>query len=149
MLSVIVDKIVLKFHFVGSNVPAILQSDYVDLTDGEEVLGSNFNYSKRKYYLRYTNYDQEKFSWEMNGAEIDTCGYFIYYTNNNSTNYYIKINIPIYNNPLDERNYKNKNNAIDDLEITYSNVLNELVVSNGAYLTGNGKIEKQIGACAD
>jgi len=142
------DNIIIKFYFSGKTTPAILQSDYDEYTEYSE-LGDEFEVTKKKYYLRYTSFDQEEYSWEMKGAEINPCANFVYYKDNNSKYYYFKINIPIYNNPLNERNNKDRNNAVDDIEITYSNYLDDLILTNGSYLTGNAKIEKQIGYCTD
>lgn len=137
-------KIIIKFHYLKNDgvQTAILTSDTKTYND---ELGDE----KTKYYFRYTSYDNEKYSWEMKGATIDTCGNFTYYINSSSSNYYFKINIPLYNSTYHERNNKDKNNAVDDIEISYAGNKSDLITTNGNYLNGNSKVEKKIGNCTN
>lgn len=137
-------KLIIKFYYLknGGVSNTTLQSDS---TEYKDELGD----TKTKYYLRYTSYNNEKYSWEMKGAELDTCAIFNYYVDSNSNSYYFKINIPIYNSIFHDRNNKERNNAVDDIEITYANDKNDLNTTNGNYLTGNSQIEKKIGICTN
>ena len=137
--------IVIKFHFrkgVNEIASAILTSSKEDVVD-------ELGLTKTKYYLSYTDYNGEKYLWEMKNAILDSCGYFTYYLDNNSNNYYFKLNFYIYNNPTHERNNENKNNAVDDIEITYTEERENLIINNGNYLTGNEKTEKKVGYCTN
>ena len=138
------EQLIIKFHYIkgASTKEAILKSDYSEYTD-------EFGDLKRKYYLRYTDYNDVLYSWEMKGAELDPCGRFIYYTDNNTNSYYFKINIPLYNSVYHERNNKDKNNAVDDIEITYATEKNDLNMTNGNYLTNTTGVEKSIGICSN
>ena len=99
----------------------------------------------KDYYVEYTDYSGEKTTWKMNGAEIDSCGHFTFYKDNASDKYYFKINIYLYNDPAHERNNKEKNNAVDDIEITYAGFKRELLNEG---LT-NEPVDKQIGKCTN
>ena len=110
---------------------------------------NEFGIEDTKYYLRYTSVDAVKYSWEMKGADIDPCGSFNYYIDSASANYYFKMNIYLYNSVYHERNNKNKNNAVDDIEITFAGEKDDLITTNGAYLTGSTKGDKQIGICTN
>lgn len=136
--------LILKFYYISGNdtKTVTLKSDSNEYTD---ELGD----IRTKYYLRYTSYSGEQYSWEMKGAQIDVCATFNYYVDNNSNSYYFKINIPLYNSVYHERNNKDKNNAVDDIEITYAGVKSDLNTTNGLYLTGNNEVEKQIGVCTN
>ena len=138
------DNIIIKFHYIkgGSIKSAILRSDSNTYTD-------EYGDQKIKYYLRYTSYSDEQFSWEMKGAELDTCGTFKYYVDSSSNSYYFKINIPIYNSIYHDLNNEDRNNAVDDIEITYSDNKNNLDMTNNSYLTKSSEVEKQIGICAN
>jgi len=138
------NNIIIKFYYSqgGETKTAVLRSDTSTYTD-------EYGDTNIKYYLRYTNYSGEQFSWEMKGAELDTCGTFVYYVDNNSNSYYFKINIPIYNSVYHDRNNEDRNNAVDDIEITYSDYKSKLDLNNSAYLTNSGKVEKQIGSCTN
>lgn len=138
------DNIIIKFYFVygGSTKASVLRSDYNIYTD-------EYGDSKTTYYLRYTDYSGEQYSWEMKGAELDLCGTFKYYVDNTSNNYYFKINIPVYNSVYHERNNEDLNNAVDDIEITYSDAKKHLDMTNTLYLTKSSEVEKQIGICAN
>ena len=137
-------KITIKFHYLkGSETDtAILESDAHEYRDALGV-------TKTKYYLRYTNVNDEKFSWEMKGAELDPCATFNYYIDNSSNSYYFKINIPLYNNVFNPKNNKDKNNFVDDIEIIYAGDKNNLNTTNQSYLTGNSIVEKQIKSCTN
>ena len=117
------NNITINFHFQkeGGEIFSTLYSDPYEYTD---ELGN----SKTKYYLRYTSYSGEKYSWEMKGATLDTCVTFNYYENNSSN--------------------KDRNNVVDDIEIVYSGNKNDLK-SDGKYLTGNNEYKGQIGNCAN
>ena len=137
----------LKLEFIYSaeratNKVAVLETDYTITKNenGQDV---------KKHYLRYTNYKGEVTSWEMKGAELDNCATFTFYKNTSSNNYYFKLNIKVYNKPLHERNYKDKNNAVDDIEITYAGNLFDLNATNSSYLTTSVVSNKQIGYCTN
>ena len=98
--------------------------------------------------VTYTNVLGEKNSWTMQSAEIDKCYEFTYYKENeNSNSHYFKINIPIYNKPYHEDNNAEKNNPVDDIEITYLND-NKFLVNNDKYLTIDNNISQTIKKCA-
>lgn len=121
---------------------AVLKTESKTSTD-------EFGNTIKKYYLRYTSVDGEKYSWEMKGAEIDPCGSFTYYIDSLSSNYYFKLNIYLYNNVYHEKNSKDNNNTVDDIEITYSNLKDDLITSNSSYLTNSTKGVKKIGTCTN
>ena len=102
-----------------------------------------------KNYLHYTDYEGNSHTWEMKGATIDPCGYFVYYIDNLSNNYYFKLNIYIYNSTENENNNAQNNNAVDDIEITYLNDKSQLILTDDTYLTWQNKVEKNIGICAN
>lgn len=104
--------------------------------------------NKNDYYLRYTSFNEEEYSWKMKGASIDPCGLFTYYFNSYSKTYYFKFNIYLYNYPEHDRNNKERNNAVDDIEITYSGNKSDLIL-NDSYLTNNKTGEKKIGSCTN
>ncbi len=137
--------LVINFHYregLSNTKTATLRSDSNTYTDELGV-------EQTKYYLRYTSYNGEKYSWEMKGAELDLCGNFTYYVDNLSDNYYFKLNIYLYNSLYHERNNKDKNNAVDDIEISYASYKSDLNRTNASYLTGNTKVDKQIGICTN
>lgn len=129
----------LKFHYkyASGEKIATLSSDKV--TNGDE----------EKYYLRYTNFDGDKYSWEVRGGEISPCGKFTYYFDNLGNNYYFKLNLYVYTDH--DSNKFGKNNAIDDFEITYSGAKSDLVLTNQSYLINNASnhITKNIGTCTN
>lgn len=142
-----VNSIELHFHYLKGN--------------DNKTAKLSFSSKNNKNYLNYENVDGETFSWEMKGADIDSCGKFtIYnegassyqYDENNltesyvSNNYYFKIHINIYNSNYHEQNNKDKNNIIDDLEISYSDY-NFNLDNNGAYLTSQNSGTYNIGKC--
>lgn len=133
------NKIAIEFHFVGEkgNIITTLKTDYKEFIN-------DFNDNEKTYYLRYTDYNRENYSWEMKGATVDNCVNFTYYVDNISNKYYLKLNIPIYNKIYHDRNNKDKNNAVDDIEITFSGSKNDLDINNSSFLTGTNKIEQQI-----
>ena len=118
------------------------------LKTATNISTNEFGDEVKKYYLRYTSVDDIKYSWEMKGAEIDPCGSVEYYLDSVSNNYYFKMNIYLYNIVYHERNKKNKNNAVDDIEITYAGEKDDLITTNGSYLTGSTKGDKKIVTCA-
>lgn len=139
------EDIIINFHYrKGSDGISI-----ATLKSAKEEYNDELGTTKTKYYLRYVNYSGENFSWEMKGAELDTCGSFNYYIDNLSNSYYFKLNIYLYNGVYHDKNNKEKNNAVDDIEITFASDKNELIKTNGNYLTGNTKVNKQIGICTD
>ena len=78
----------------------------------------NMEIDNGKYYINYTSVDGFKTKWEMKDAmfgDIQKENIRV----ENSEKFAVKITIPIYNNPINENNYSDKNNAIDDIEITY------------------------------
>lgn len=107
-----------------------------DIVDGNLVInfvylksGRNYNATlkrrvekvnnKDKYYLDYTSYDNKKYSFEMKGAEVSNCINFVADTNASSNYYYFKLNIYLYNSVYNEKNNKDRNNAVDDIEIDF------------------------------
>lgn len=121
---------------------------------GTDRKTANINVSTKgtsnvKYYINYKNVDGEKFSWEMKGAEIDTCGKFTIYkevSENELNSFYFKFNIPVYNMKYHELNNKSNNNLIDDLEVTYSGYTDDLE-SNNDYLTSKNNGTHNVGKC--
>lgn len=113
-----------------------------------------------KSYLSYKNVDGIDNTWEMKDANIDTCGKFTIYNEgitvedeNNGlvgerNNYYFKININLYNKNYHEQNNKDKNNFVDDIEITYSDY-NDYLESNSLYLTSKSNGTYNIGNCTN
>ena len=99
--------------------------------------------------MKYTNYKGEKYYWQMKEAEIDPCAYFTYYENILSNSYYFKLNIYVYNTPYHEKNNKDINNVVDDIEITFSAPKDSLIKGDNNYLTGTKEIKKNIGSCAN
>lgn len=138
------ENFIINFYFQkgSSNKTAVLTVD-------KKSSLNETNVEVTKYYLRYISATGEKYSWEMKGAEIDLCGLFTYYVDSASNNYYFKMNIYLYNSTYHEGNNKNKNNAVDDIEITYAGEKKDLIIVNGDYLTGNTKTEEKIGICAN
>lgn len=138
------NKYTINFHYLikGSVVTAVLTTDYKET---KNELGDTVT----TYYLRYKDVNGEKYSWEMKGAEIDPCGLFTYYIDSISNNYYFKLNIYLYNSVYHERNNKDKNNVVDDIEISYSGDKSQLVITNSNYLTNSEKGTKQIGTCTN
>jgi len=134
----------IDFHYMKGKdeATAVLT---IDTYEGLNDLGDTVT----KYYLRYTDVLGEKYSWEMKNAQLDTCGDFTYYIDSLSDNYYFKLNLYVYNSILNEKNYKDRNNAVDDIEITYAASKSGLVTTNGSYLTNSTSGEKQIGTCAN
>lgn len=139
--------IIIKFNYIkeGGTAVAILESEKSSYIDEE------FGDDKTKYYLKYTSYSGEKYSWEMKGATIDTCGSFKYHIDNNSNSYYFILTIPVYNSVYNERNNKDKNNAVDDIEISYAGIKSDLDISksakSGSYLTTKYSANEKIGPC--
>ena len=86
------------------------------------------NEDDTKYFVNYTSADGEKYSWEMKGAKIDSCGTFTYYLSNN--NYYFKLVLPIYNRPYHPKNNKTSNNPVDDFEISFAGQRGNLELSD-------------------
>jgi len=129
------NKLILKFHFKkGDNKQiTILESEEVTYKD-------EFGDNNSKYYLKYTDYDGNLNTYLMKGARINTCGKFVFDVDNYSNTYHFKINIDVYNNPYHERNNEDKNNAVDDIELTYLNYLDELDRNNTLYLTSSDNI---------
>jgi len=74
---------------------------------------------------------------------------FTYYIDNLSNNYYFKLNIYLYNSNYHANNSKNKNNFVDDIEITFVGNKSYLDNNNGNYLTNNNKGKKNIGNCTN
>ncbi len=115
------DKIKFKFHYKkGEN-------------DGPATLTA---YKKNnKYYIEYVNVDGNKNLWEMKNAIIDKCAKYEFYRDSNSSNYYFKMNIYIYNANGNERNIDTFNNSIDDIEINFASKAENLDTTKSNYLT--------------
>ena len=101
-----------------------------------------------KYILKYIASNGEKHSWTMEGAEIDPCFNFAFHNDLDTNNYYFKLNIYIYNKPFHKRNNKEINNAIDDIEITYSSN-NNFLSKDPKYLTIDNNSDKKINSCTN
>lgn len=86
-------------------------------------------------YITYKNIDNENLAWEMKGATIHNEGFFTTYIDESSNNYHIKLNIYLYNDPYHEKNNFETNNAVDDIEITYSGKKSDLDTSGSYNLT--------------
>lgn len=125
----------------------------------DAILSSSINGNKN--YFNYKNVNGLDNKWEMKDAKIDTCGKFTIYnegiveeTENNSlvggnykrNNYYFKLNFNLYNKNYHEQNNNNKNNFVDDIEITYSGY-NDFLESNSSYLTSKVNGTYNIGKC--
>lgn len=139
------DSLIINFYYKKENASKTAVLETATNTYTDEVLKEEIT----KYYLRYTNVDGEKYSWEMKGAKIDPCGSFTYYLDLASNSYYFKLNIYLYNSVYHEKNNEETNNAVDDIEITYAGLKDDLVTTNGSYLTGSPKRNKPIGICAN
>lgn len=103
--------------------------------------------SDDKYYIRYTNINEETTTWLMKGASIDKCGMFTFLIDSTTNNYYFHLNIPLYNSVYNEKNNSNNNNTVDDIEISYTGSASTLTSDSG-YLTSNSG-DKQIGNCTN
>ena len=101
-----------------------------------------------KYILKYTSSNGKIYSWTMEGAEIDPCFNFLFHNDIDTNNYYFKLNIYIYNKPYHKRNNKDINNAIDDIEITYSGN-NNFLSKDHKYLTIDSNSDKNINSCTN
>jgi len=137
------DNLKISFYYEKNDIlkEAILS---IDSYTSKDVLGEDIT----KYYLRYTSISGEKYSWEMKGAEVDPCGLFTYYVDSNSNNYYMKLNIYLYNIVYHDKNNRYRNNVIDDIEITYAGSKDKLAINNDSYLTNNIGY-KNIGICTN
>ena len=123
------DNINISFDFLD-NLSAILTSSIKD----------------DRYILKYTSSKGKKYSWTMQGAEIDPCFNFLFHNDLDTNNYYFKLNIYIYNKPYHKRNNKDINNAIDDIEITYASN-NNFLSKDSKYLTIDSNSDKNINSC--
>lgn len=133
------DNLIINFHFLKGD----------DNKEVTAVLSSLYNEASKKYYLEYKNAQEEIHKFEMKGAEVDNCGSFTIYKENNNNeldNYYFKLNIYLYNKDYHEQNNKNKNNAVDDIEITYSGYKDSLI-NNSRYLTNKANETYNVGKC--
>ncbi len=134
----------LEFDFlVGGNIVTTELSSSIKTT--QNSLGED----EKNYYLKYINYKKESSSWELKDATLDPCGMFTYYVDNLSNSYYFKIDFYLYNKIENSQNNKEKNNVVDDIEITYAGNKEDLDTNNGIYLTTNNKAYKKIGACTE
>ena len=140
------NELIINFHYLksGGTYVATLQSETKTYKD---EIGDN----KVKYYLKYKNYNGEDYYWEMKGAELDLCATLNYYVDSNSNNYYFKINIPIYNDIYHDKNNKDRNNAVDDIEIIFASDKNDLITTNGDFLIQKigEQRESKIGICTN
>ena len=122
---------------------------YLKGTDNKiAVLATSHDTNSDKYYLEYTNVDGEKYTWEMKDAEIDTCAKFTFYKENTDgdfDSYYFKLNINLYNKVYHEQNNKDKNNFVDDIEITYSGYNTDLEYKADYLTSKNGTHD--VGKC--
>ena len=93
------ENIEIVFYFKGLN-----ERKSSKLTSTYETKTNILNEEEKTYYLTYESVIGEKHKWEMKGAAIDPCGMFTYYIDGLSDNYYIKLNINLYNYVYHSRN---------------------------------------------
>lgn len=139
------ENLVIKFYYENgaSTKTATLESASKDYED-------DFGDISTKYYLRYTSYSGEKYSWEMKNALLDTCGNYSFYYDSNSAHYYFKLIFPVYNAVENVQNNQDKNNAVDDIELAFSGSIADIITTNGSYNLTNGiKTNEKIGTCAN
>ena len=136
-------KIEFEYTPIESNTAGSIQARLAveKVSENNDLLGQI-----TKYYLKYTSVEGVKYSWEMKGAEIYPCGLFSYYINESANRYYFKVNIYLYNSVYHERNNKNRNNAVDDIELSVTGNLDDIVFSS---LTDRESGYKKIGACTN
>lgn len=129
------DNLILNFHF----------------KNGEQASLTRLETEKKEdaYYLRYTSFKGEKTSWKMEGAMIDPCALFTSHVDQNIKNYYYKLNIFVYNEPYHDKNNREVNNAVDDIEISYTGSSEYLDLTNEDYLTNKEYLNEYIGACTN
>ncbi len=92
-----------------------------------------------RYYLNYLDYNGNQNRYEMKDVIIDPC---ISYISKRHTNgkYYFRLNVNVYNYPDHERNNKNYNNLVDDLEIEALGYVNDLNPTNNLLYKDSGYI---------
>lgn len=94
--------------------------------------------------ISYINADGEKYKWQMKDASISQCADFLINRHWDSDKYYFKINIKVYNEHMN--NSEDRNNPIDDIEITYAGYQKNLI-SDIDYIT-EYSTDEQIGKCS-
>ena len=136
------DDIELHFYYKGpkGDQDTVLKSYY---TTKKNVIGED----EKIYYISYKDINGLLSTWEMKGAALNPCGTFTYYIDTLSNNYYFKLNFEIYNYVYHPRNNQNRNNLVDDIEISFASEKNALNTSVSNYLTNNSKGKKQVGVC--
>lgn len=127
---------------------AFLDNLSATLTSTTKETLNNFGEKENNYILKYTATNGEKYSWTMEGAEVDPCFDFVFHNDLETNNYYLKLNIYVYNKPPHKRNNKEINNVIDDIEITYSGSSNFLS-KDQKYLTIDSNSDKKINSCTN
>lgn len=135
------DDLSLTFDYMSAN--GTVQAKLFTSTKKELINGIETT----TYYLNYHSYNNEDYSWEMKGAALDECAILTYDVDNVANEYYFKLNIYVYNNPYHERNNELRNNAVDDIEISYSSSTENLIMSSNNLLNNNGN--KKIGKCTN
>lgn len=98
-----------------------------------------------EYYFDYINYEGNKNRWKMIDATVDLCARFTFYKDSLSDNYFFKLNFFVYNKAYHDRNCKENNNYVDDIEITYAGNKRYLE-NNSRYLTYSAITDKKIGS---
>lgn len=139
-----------KYTLVGvNNVSSTgIEINFYYKEDLENPAVLKISESDEKYYLYYSSVSDEEYSWEMKGASVDPCGTFDIYKDDNLNNYYFKLNIFIYNSVLHEQNSEQKNNPVDDIELTYAGDKNYLE-TNPSYGLTQKTGTYDIGKCSE
>ncbi len=140
-----------KYRLVGlkdeSTSDNLVLDFYYDV-EGKEVKTTLETLKEDNTYLmRYRGIDN-KFTYKMQGAEVNPCAYFTSYIDEDTSNYYFKLNIFVYSDPYHERNNLGFNNALDDIEISYMGNSNNLR-KDEEYLTAHNYTNEKVGACSN
>ncbi len=129
------DNLILYFHFKSGLTNKVAKLETFKKNDQD--------------YMSYTSFMGEKTSWQMEGATINPCALFTSHLDQNIQSYYYKINIFVYNDPYHEKNNKEVNNAVDDIEISFVGSIDHLDLLNEEYLTSKEYLNENIGACTN
>ncbi len=137
------DVFIINFHFKKSQE---IISTELRIDTEKEI--NKLNEEETVYYIKYTNYENKVTRWKVKDAVIDTCGLYTFYIDTDTSNYYFKLNLFVYNYPNHDLNNKENNNAVDDIEISYMGNKNDLI-KNSNYLTYEAISNKKIGTCTN
>ncbi len=132
------DNIKINFNFLN-NKKGIL-------TTKKENYHNEIGEEDIKYILSYTSASGEKNTWTIKDAEIDNCYDFYFYNDEIAHKYFFKLNLYLYNNPYHEKNNKNNNNPVDDIEITF-NGDNAYLSKDVNILTKEENSNKKVNTC--